>query len=132
MASFGDAIGAVFRSARTALDTAEELHRGLAAHHWPGGAPLQIAVGLAAGEAVATAFGYFGTAVNASMALCGFARPGQTLVSDAVRVLLDGVDRERLELRSVGKRGSWPLARAFIRSRLLKCARLPGILPGFG
>jgi class 3 adenylate cyclase len=104
MASFGDAVGAVFRSARTALDTAAELHRRLAAHHWPGGAPLQIAVGLAAGEAVATAFGYFGTAVNASMALCGFARPGQTLVSDAVRVLLDGDDRERLELRSVGKR----------------------------
>jgi class 3 adenylate cyclase len=104
MASFGDGVGAVFRSARTALNTAEALHRRLAAHRWPGGAPLEIAVGLAAGEALATAFGYFGAAVNASMTLCGFAQPGQTLVSDAVRVLLDGGDRGGLELRSVGKR----------------------------
>ena len=104
MASFGDAVGAVFRSARTALATAEELHRRLAGHRWPSGEPLQISLGLAAGEAVATAFGYFGTAVNTSMALCGVAQPGQTLVSDAVRVLLDGSDRERLERSSVGKR----------------------------
>jgi class 3 adenylate cyclase len=110
MASFGDAVGAVFRSARTALTTAEALHRRLAVHQWPGGAPLQMAIGLAAGEAVATAFGYFGAAVNASMALCGSARPGQTLVSESVRVLLDGAERKRLELTSVGKRtiGSAP------------------------
>jgi class 3 adenylate cyclase len=38
------------------------------------------------------------------MALCGFARPGQTLVSDAVRVLLDEGDLDRLELRSLGRR----------------------------
>jgi class 3 adenylate cyclase len=102
MASFGDAVGAVFRSARTALATAEALHKRLAAHRWPSGEPLQISLGLAAGEAIATAFGYFGTAVNTSMALCGLAAPGQTLASDAVRVLLDGSDRDRLERSSIG------------------------------
>jgi class 3 adenylate cyclase len=102
MASFGDAVGAVFRSARTALATAEELHERLAVHRWPTGEPLQISLGLAAGEVVATAFGYFGAAVNTSMALCGLAAPGQTLASDAVRVLLDGSDRDRLERSSVG------------------------------
>jgi class 3 adenylate cyclase len=104
MASFGDAVGAVFRSARTALAAAGVLHRRLTESEWPGHAHVQMAVGLAAGEAVATAFGYFGTAVNASMALCGLAKPGQTLVADNVRFLLDRSDVERLELTSVGHR----------------------------
>jgi class 3 adenylate cyclase len=102
MASFGDAVGAVFRSAQTALETAEDLHERLAVHRWPTGDRLQISLGLAAGEAVATAFGYFGVAVNTSMALCSFAAPGQTLASDAVRVLLDAGNRDRLRLSSVG------------------------------
>ena len=104
MASFGDAVGAVFRSARTALAAAGILHHRLAEGEWPGRAEVQMAVGLAAGEAVATAFGYFGTAVNASMALCGLAKPGQTLVADNVRVLLDSGDIERLELSTAGRR----------------------------
>jgi class 3 adenylate cyclase len=104
MASFGDAVGAVFRSARTALAAAGVLHRRLAEREWPGRSEVQMSVGLAAGEAVATAFGYFGTAVNASMALCGLAKPGQTLVAENVRVLLDGRDIGRLELRSSGYR----------------------------
>jgi class 3 adenylate cyclase len=104
MPSFGDGVAAVFRSARTALTTAEMLHRRLASRDWPGGGAVQMSVGLAAGEAVATAFGYFGEAVNASMALCSLARPGQTLVSDTVRGLLGGDDLERVELSSVGRR----------------------------
>lgn len=104
MASFGDAVGAVFRSARTAVAAAAALHRRLAEQDWPGKSQVQMAVGLAAGEAVATAFGYFGSAVNMSMALCGVARPGHTLVADNVRVLLDSGDAERLELSTSGQR----------------------------
>ena len=104
MPSFGDGVAAVFRSARTALTTAEMLHRRLASRDWPGGVAVRMSIGLAAGEAVATAFGYFGAAVNASMALCSLARPGQTLVSDTVRGLLGADDLNRVELTSVGKR----------------------------
>jgi len=104
MASFGDAVGAVFRSARAALGAAEALHRRLAMHGWPGGVDVRMSLGLAAGEAVATAFGYFGEAVNRSMALCGLAKPGQTLISDTVRGLLGGDDLERFELSAVRTR----------------------------
>jgi class 3 adenylate cyclase len=104
MTPFGDAVGAVFRSARTAVMAAGALHRRMAEREWPGRSEVRVAVGLAAGEAVATAFGYFGPAVNMSMSLCGLAKPGHTLVADSVRVLLDGRDAERLELSTSGRR----------------------------
>jgi class 3 adenylate cyclase len=104
MASFGDGVAAVFRSARSALATAAVLHRRLEMRDWPGGGTVRISVGITAGEVVATAFGYFGAAVNASMALCSLAKPGQTLVSDTVRGLLAADELERIVLSSIGER----------------------------
>ena len=104
MASFGDGVAAVFRSARSALAAAGALHRRLEEHDWPGGRTVRMSVGLAAGEVVATAFGYFGTAVNTSFTLCSLAHPGQTLMSDTVRGLLAGDELDRIALSSVGER----------------------------
>jgi class 3 adenylate cyclase len=82
----GDAIHAVFPSASGAvlcgLDivdaaaelNAEEPHR-----------PLGMGVGVHAGEAVETAEGYIGRAVNLAARLCAVARPGEVLVSSTVK-----------------------------------------------
>jgi class 3 adenylate cyclase len=82
----GDAIHAVFPSASGAVlcgmeiaDATEELnaeepHR-----------PLGMGVGVHAGEAVETAEGYIGRAVNIAARLCAAAKPGEVLVSSTVK-----------------------------------------------
>ena len=82
----GDAIHAVFPSASSAVmcgleivDAAERLNAE------EPGRPLGLGVGVHAGEAVETAEGYIGTAVNLAARVCAEARPGEVLVTSTVR-----------------------------------------------
>jgi class 3 adenylate cyclase len=82
----GDAIHAVFPSASSAVlcgleivDAAAELNAQ------EPGRPLGLGVGVHAGEAVETAEGYIGRAVNIAARLCAAARPGEVLVSSTVK-----------------------------------------------
>jgi len=82
----GDAIHAVFPSASGAVlcgleivDAAAELNAREPDR------PLGLGVGVHAGEAVATADGYIGRAVNIAARLCSEARPGEVLVSSTVK-----------------------------------------------
>jgi len=82
----GDAIHAVFPSASSAVlcgleivDAAAELNA-----HEPD-SPLNLGVGVHAGEAVETPEGYIGTAVNLASRLCAAALPGEVLVSSTVK-----------------------------------------------
>jgi class 3 adenylate cyclase len=52
-----------------------------------GGAPIQVGVGIHAGETVETPDGPVGSAVNVAARICALARPGEILVSDTVRAL---------------------------------------------
>ena len=80
----GDNIHAVFPSASSAVmcgleivDAAAELNAREVDR------PLELGVGVHAGEAVETAEGYIGTAVNVAARLCAVARPGEVLVTSS-------------------------------------------------
>jgi class 3 adenylate cyclase len=82
----GDAIHAVFPSASSAVmcgleivDAAAELNEREPDR------PLSLGVGVHAGEAVETAGGYIGRAVNIAARLCAEARGGEVLVSSTVK-----------------------------------------------
>lgn len=82
----GDAIHAVFPSASGAVlcgleivDAEAELNAQEPDHR------LGMGVGVHAGEAVETAEGYIGRAVNIAARLCSAARPGEVLVSSTVK-----------------------------------------------
>jgi class 3 adenylate cyclase len=82
----GDAIHAVFPSASGAVlcgldivDAAAELNAQEPERK------LGLGVGIHAGEAVETAEGYIGRAVNIAARLCSVARPGEVLVSSTVK-----------------------------------------------
>jgi class 3 adenylate cyclase len=86
MSTEGDAIHAVFESASNAvLCGLEIIETAAEADLSEPGRPLRIGVGVHAGEAVSTAEGYIGRAVNIAARLCAAARPGEFLVSSTVK-----------------------------------------------
>ena len=81
----GDEALCVFTSARSAVRGAVELQRR--AREWAEGEPtlpLGVGIGLDAGEAVATAGGYRGRALNLAARLCSLAKGGEILASETV------------------------------------------------
>jgi class 3 adenylate cyclase len=76
----GDEALTVFESPRSALRTAVELQRRIAA----GDLELPVGIGLDAGEAVPVAGGYRGGALNLAARLCSLAGPGEVLASDGI------------------------------------------------
>lgn len=53
--------------------------------------PIPVGIGIHAGETVETPDGYVGSAVNIAARICAVARPGEVLVSDTVRALIQTV-----------------------------------------
>lgn len=102
--SFSDTAVTVYRSARQAVAAAAGLQRIVASHEWPGGSPIRVAIALDSGEVIATGHGVFGEAVNRCAKLCGVARGGEVLPSEAARSLLEGEDLGELELLEVEER----------------------------
>jgi class 3 adenylate cyclase len=88
----GDGIMASFPSATSALGCAVAVQRAVeeqrvGAH---GHAPLQVHIGLNAGEPVAEERDLFGTSVQLARRICDEAASGEILVSDVVRQLAAG------------------------------------------
>jgi class 3 adenylate cyclase len=82
----GDAIHAVFPSASSAVLCGLEIVEAAAElNARDPDRPLGLGVGVHAGEAVETAEGYIGRAVNIAARLCSAARPGEVLVSSTVK-----------------------------------------------
>ena len=82
----GDAIHAVFPSASGAVLCGLEIVEAAAeSNAREPDRPLRIGVGVHAGEAVETAEGYIGRAVNIAARLCAAAQPGEVLVSSTVK-----------------------------------------------
>ncbi|HLA17544.1 MAG TPA: ABC transporter substrate-binding protein, partial [Candidatus Limnocylindrales bacterium] len=71
--------------------------------------PIQVGIGIHAGETVATTDGYVGSAVNVAARICTLANPGEVLVSDTVRTLTQAVlpvmfdPRGRRQLKGVSE-----------------------------
>ena len=82
----GDAIHAVFPSASSAVLCGLEIANAEAELNADEPLkPLGMGVGVHAGEAVETAEGYIGRAVNIAARLCAAAKPGEVLVSSTVK-----------------------------------------------
>jgi class 3 adenylate cyclase len=104
----GDAIHAVFPSASGAVMCGLEIvdAAGELSERQPQLA-LDLGVGVHAGEAIETAEGYIGTAVNVAARLCAAARPGEVLVSATVKAITQTsipvgfIARGRLRLKGI-------------------------------
>jgi class 3 adenylate cyclase len=86
----GDGVMAAFRSVSAGLEAAVAIQRGLAAHNLTARHPLEVRIGVAAGEPVVEHDDLFGAAVQLASRLCDRAGPGSILVSGAVRDLAIG------------------------------------------
>src|SRR5438132_5055084 len=89
----GDEALCVFVSARQALRAAVEIQRRLRTPDGGGWVyPLGVGMGMDAGEAVPTAGGYRGAALNMAGRLVSLAGPGQILATERVAGLANGVE----------------------------------------
>lgn len=87
----GDGIMASFPSASGALDSAIEIQRKLARHNQEHpDTPVNVRIGLNAGEPVREQDDLFGQAVQVARRVCDMAAPGQILASNVVRELVAG------------------------------------------
>jgi predicted ATPase/DNA-binding SARP family transcriptional activator len=89
-ATGGDSFGVAFHRAADAVLWATELQSGIGGQHGPGGAEIQLRIGLHTGEAAERERGYFGPAVHVAARLAAAGHGGQTLVSGASAAVLDG------------------------------------------
>jgi class 3 adenylate cyclase len=96
----GDSFYVVFPSASAAVQCGLEIIRSAAEAREAGSAPIQVGIGVHAGETVETAEGYVGSAVNVAARVCAQARAGELLVTDTVRALT----RTFLPVRFVDRR----------------------------
>jgi class 3 adenylate cyclase len=86
----GDGLMASFRSVSSALEAAVAIQRDLATENRTARHPLELRIGLAAGEPVVENDDLFGAAVQLAARLCDRAGSGCILVSGAVRDLAIG------------------------------------------
>ena len=95
----GDGLMVVFRhSALDAVACAVSMHESVG--DLDADEPIQLYVGISAGEAAEDDGDWFGTPVNEAARLCAAAKPGQTLTNEVVRSLVGS--RGTFEFRAVG------------------------------
>jgi len=90
--TMGDGFMASFSSATKALECAIAMQRAFAAQNESAAEPIQVRIGLNAGEPIAEDEDLFGTAVNEAARITATAEGGEILVSDVVRQLAKGKD----------------------------------------
>lgn len=86
----GDGLMASFRSVSGALEAAVDLQRALVEHNRMASTPVEVRIGIVAGEPVLENDDLFGAAVQLASRLCDRAGSGVILVSGAVRDLAIG------------------------------------------
>ncbi len=86
----GDGIMASFPSASKALGCATAIQTAFAERNETAEEPINVRIGLNAGEPVAEDEDLFGTAVQLAARVCAHAEPGQVLASNVVRELSAG------------------------------------------
>lgn len=88
--TMGDAFMAWFPSAQQALTCAVSLQRAFAARNQTATEPLQVRVGVNAGEPLVEEADLFGSSVIAAARICHEAAGGEIVVADVVRQLVAG------------------------------------------
>src|SRR5918996_43090 len=100
----GDSFFVVFRTAPQAVAAAVEAQRAIAAHEWPEGAAVRVRVGLHTGEGILGGDNYVGVDLHRAARIAAAGHGGQIVVSEATRVLGDGLPAEFPALRSMDAR----------------------------
>lgn len=96
----GDSFYVVFGSVSTAVLCALEIvERAKAASGERPEQPIEVGIGIHAGETIETPDGYVGTPVNIAARICSIAAPGEVLVSDTVRALTQTLLTVRFQSR---------------------------------
>ena len=90
--TMGDGFMASFSSATKALECAIATQRAFAEHNESAAEPMQVRIGLEAGEPIAEEDDLFGTAVITAARISAKAQGGEILTSDTVRSLVAGKD----------------------------------------
>ena len=88
--TMGDGFMASFSSATRALECAIAAQKALAEHNKASAEPIEVRMGLNAGEPIAEEEDLFGTAVNRAARIAGMAKGGEILVANVVRELAEG------------------------------------------
>lgn len=102
----GDGIMAAFLSAADAVRFACQVQDALRQHNEPGPEfPVEVRIGISAGEPVEHGNDLFGSTVQLAARLCARADPGQVLVSSKVAELCDGASLKFSETRDVQLKG---------------------------
>ena len=120
----GDSCLFVFRRARSALAAAVGAQRALREHDWGELPRVGVAIGVHTGEPTVSDDGYVGADVYRVVLVCGEAGPGQVLVSEATRQLVQDDLPRGTSLRSLGERHLGRLERPE-RVHLLEIEGLP-------
>ncbi|HEV2791718.1 MAG TPA: adenylate/guanylate cyclase domain-containing protein [Solirubrobacterales bacterium] len=117
--NLGDGLMVVFQSPPTAAACGLEMQRAVASAE----DPLQLRVGIAAGETVREDDDHFGRPVVVAKRLCDVADPGAVLVSGPVRSLLPDTAVESEQLGPLTLKGlSEPVTTTLLRARPLTAA----------
>jgi DNA-binding SARP family transcriptional activator len=93
----GDSLVAAFSTGRDAVACAVELQRAIARQAARAPIPLELRVGVGAGDVAWTGDDYSGTPVFEAQALCGAAPAGRILVTETVRLLVGSGTDARFE-----------------------------------
>lgn len=98
--TIGDSLMVSYASASNAIAGAVAMQQRVHAHREQASLPIEMRVGISAGDATFETGDWFGTPVVEASRLCSAAEGGQILVTDVVRVLAG--TRSEHELRPVG------------------------------
>ena len=90
--TMGDGFMASFSSATKALECSIAMQRAFAQHNESAEEPINVRIGLNAGEPIAEDEDLFGTAVNRAARITAEAKGGEILVANVVRELAEGKD----------------------------------------
>jgi predicted ATPase/class 3 adenylate cyclase/DNA-binding XRE family transcriptional regulator len=103
VSTHGDSFFAVFSRATDAIAAAVEAQRALAREEWPLDIRLQIRIGIHTGEPILMNQDYVGVDVHRAARICAAAYPGQVLLSNQTRVMVERHLPPDVTLRELGK-----------------------------
>ena len=103
VSTHGDSFFAVFSRATDAVSAAVEAQKALAGKTWAEGVSLQVRMGIHTGEPMLVEQDYVGVDVHRAARICAAAYPGQVLLSNETRVIVERQLPENVSLRELGK-----------------------------
>ncbi len=103
VSTHGDSFFAVFSRATDAISAAVEAQQALARETWADGVRLQIRIGIHTGEPMLVNQDYVGVDVHRAARICSAAYPGQVLLSNETRVMVERQLPQDVSLRELGK-----------------------------